>query len=136
MRQKSHVERHATPPDIQQQHRSDLVAVIGDLVGKRIVPQQVFAVSKSALRAGNLQDRSSAAVWSVPRAAEQIQIGKSVMPWSRKKNLQCLGAAVATRWNDLLFASAATVSEPLHTTELKEQIARSLHNRKDLRPTG
>ena len=52
--------------------------------------------------------------------------------------LQCLGAAVVTRWNDLptaiqreLFASAVSVHEPLHTTELKEQIARFLHNHKD-----
>ena len=57
--------------------------------------------------------------------------------------LQCLGAAVVTRWNDLptevqreLFASAVSVTEPLHTTELKEQIARFLHNHKDLRPIG
>ena len=53
--------------------------------------------------------------------------------------LQCLGAAVVTRWNDLpmkvqreLFASAVSVREPLHSTELKEQIARFLHSHKDL----
>jgi hypothetical protein len=53
--------------------------------------------------------------------------------------LHCLGAAVIMNWNDLpreiqreLFASAASLSEPLHTAELKEQIARFLHNHKDL----
>jgi hypothetical protein len=53
--------------------------------------------------------------------------------------LQCLGAAVVTRWNDLptnvqreLFASAVSVREPLHSTELKQQIARFLHSHKDL----
>jgi hypothetical protein len=52
--------------------------------------------------------------------------------------LHCLGAAVIMNWNDLpqeiqreLFASAASLSEPLHTAELKEQIARFLHNNKD-----
>ena len=39
VRQNPYVERHATPPHIHQQHRSDLFAFIGDLVGKRIVPQ-------------------------------------------------------------------------------------------------
>ena len=53
--------------------------------------------------------------------------------------LQCLGAAVITRWNNLptefqreLFASAVSLTEPLHTAELKQQIARFLHTHKDL----
>ena len=53
--------------------------------------------------------------------------------------LQCLGAAVITRWNNLptevqreLFASAVSLSEPLHTAELKQQIARFLHSHKNL----
>lgn len=53
--------------------------------------------------------------------------------------LHCLGAAVITRWNVLptevqreLFASAVSVSEPLPTAELREQIARFLHSHKDL----
>ena len=53
--------------------------------------------------------------------------------------LHCLGAAVIMNWNELpqkiqreLFASAASLSEPLHTAELKEQIARFLHRHKDL----
>ena len=53
--------------------------------------------------------------------------------------LQCLGAAVITRWNNLptavkreLFASATKVTEPLPTARLKEQIARFLHSHKDL----
>ena len=52
--------------------------------------------------------------------------------------LHCLGAAVIMRWNNLpmevrreLFASAASLSEPLHTAELKEQIARFLHSHKN-----
>lgn len=53
--------------------------------------------------------------------------------------LQCLGAAVITRWNNLptevqrdLFSSAVSLSEPLHTAELKQQIALFFHNHKDL----
>ena len=53
--------------------------------------------------------------------------------------LQCLGAAVISRWNNLptevqreLFASAVSVGEPLPTADLKEQIARFLHSHKDL----
>jgi len=53
--------------------------------------------------------------------------------------LHCLGAAVIMRWNDLptevqreIFASAASLGDPLDTPELKEQIARFLHTHKDL----
>ena len=53
--------------------------------------------------------------------------------------LQCLGAAVITRWNNLftevqreLFVSAVSLSEPLRTAELKQQIARFLHTHKNL----
>jgi hypothetical protein len=51
--------------------------------------------------------------------------------------LQCLGAAVITRWNSLpteiqreLFASAASFGVPLYTAEMKQQIARFLHSLK------
>jgi len=53
--------------------------------------------------------------------------------------LHCLGAAVIMRWNNLptevqrqLFASASSLSGPLPTAELKEQIARFLHSHKDM----
>jgi hypothetical protein len=52
--------------------------------------------------------------------------------------LQCLGLAVIVRWNKLptevqreLFASAASLPDPLPTAALKEQIARFLHNHKN-----
>jgi hypothetical protein len=52
--------------------------------------------------------------------------------------LQCLGAAVILRWNKLpmeiqrdLFASAASLPDPLPTAALKLQIARFLHNHKN-----
>jgi len=53
--------------------------------------------------------------------------------------LHCLGVAVIKCWNNLpvevqreLFTNAASLSEPLHTAELKEQIARFLHTHKDM----
>ena len=53
--------------------------------------------------------------------------------------LHCLGAAVIMRWHHLpmevprdLFASAASLSGPLPTAELKEQIARFLHSHKNV----
>ena|SRR5579864_2623752 len=53
--------------------------------------------------------------------------------------LRCLGAAVLMGWNNLptkvqreLFVSAASLSDPLPTSELKEQIARFLHSHKDM----
>lgn len=52
--------------------------------------------------------------------------------------LQCLGAAVIVQWNGLpthiqrhLFDQAASMGELRHATQLKEQIARFLHNHKD-----
>jgi hypothetical protein len=52
--------------------------------------------------------------------------------------LQCLGAAVIIRWNKLpvevqreLFASAASLKDPLPTPGLKKQIARFLHSHKN-----
>src|SRR5438067_2094482 len=54
--------------------------------------------------------------------------------------LHCLGAAVIMRWNNLptdvqreIFASAASLGEPLDAAELKEQIARFLHTHKNLK---
>ncbi len=53
--------------------------------------------------------------------------------------LRYLGMAVIKCWNSLpveiqreLFVNAALYSDPLHTGQVKEQIARFLHSRKDL----
>ena len=53
--------------------------------------------------------------------------------------LHCLGAAVIMRWNNLptevqreIFASAASLGDPLDAPELKEQIALFLHAHKDI----
>jgi hypothetical protein len=62
------------------------------------------------------------------------------MPLSEEEEriLRCLGAAVLLQWNDLptpiqrqIFERAVAMGEARHTGELKEQIARFLHNHKD-----
>ena len=62
------------------------------------------------------------------------------MPLSEgeERILQCLGAAVLLQWNDLptpiqrqLFEHAAAMGEARRTAQLKEQVARFLHTRKD-----
>ena len=65
--------------------------------------------------------------------------GRAALIQEEEHILHCLGAAVIMRWNDLptevqreLFASAASLSEPLHTAELKGQIARFLHSHKNV----
>jgi hypothetical protein len=52
--------------------------------------------------------------------------------------LRCLGAAVILQWNDLpthiqrrLFENAASMGDPRQVSQLKEQIARFLHEHKD-----
>lgn len=52
--------------------------------------------------------------------------------------LQCLGASVIAQWTELptaiqkaLFEHAVSAGDPRHSEQLKEQIARFLHNHKD-----
>jgi len=70
----------------------------------------------------------------------QIESGDTRVPLSEqeKRIIQCLGAAVLLRWNDLpthiqreLFEHAVVDVEPRKVTTLKEQIARFLHTHKD-----
>lgn len=73
---------------------------------------------------------------SVPEPDEKSDIG--VLAREEEHILQCLGAAVITRWNDLptdiqrqLFQHAVSLGGRSHTAQLKEQIARFLHDHKD-----
>jgi hypothetical protein len=52
--------------------------------------------------------------------------------------LRCLGSAVIIQWNDLpteiqrkIFDDAASMTDPARQFELKQQIARFLHEHKD-----
>jgi hypothetical protein len=76
-----------------------------------------------------LSDRDSAEEAQAALAEEEENI------------LRCLGAAVIMQWNDLpthiqrrLFENAASMGEPRHLSQLKEQIARFLHEHKDDEP--
>jgi hypothetical protein len=73
-----------------------------------------------------LSDRYRAGETQAALAAEEENI------------LRGLGAAVIMQWNDLpthiqrrLFESAASMSEPSRLAQMKEQIARFLHEHKD-----
>jgi hypothetical protein len=57
---------------------------------------------------------------------------------TEERVLRCLGAAVIMQWNDLpteiqrkLFDDAASMSDLVRQFELKQQIARFLHEHKD-----
>lgn len=57
---------------------------------------------------------------------------------AEERILRCLGAAVIMQWNDLptsiqrsLFEDAASISAPGRQFQLKQQIARFLHDHKD-----
>jgi hypothetical protein len=72
------------------------------------------------------------------RASQDSRDARAFLTEDEEHILQCLGAAVIVQWNDLpthfqrhLFDHAASIGEPRHATQLKEQIARFLHNHKD-----
>ena len=91
-------------------------------------------------------DRQSNASAKNPLARWESEGGSVDADWERRASLiqeeehilRCLGAAVTVRWNKLpmevqreLFASAASLPDPLPTAALKLQIARFLHNHKN-----
>lgn len=62
----------------------------------------------------------------------------TVFSRTEERILQCLGAAVIMQWNDLpteiqrdLFADATSMSDPARRFQLKQQMARFLHDHKD-----
>jgi hypothetical protein len=70
-----------------------------------------------------------------PPSAEETQ---AALVEEEENILRCLGAAVILQWNDLpthiqrrLFENAASKGEPCQVSQLKEQIARFLHEHKD-----
>jgi len=63
---------------------------------------------------------------------------RATLAEEEERVLQCLGAAVIMRWNNLptevqreLFEHALSMREPHNTPELKVQIARFLHKHKN-----
>lgn len=74
-----------------------------------------------------------------PQAASRADDAEPIsLSEAEERILQCLGAAVIAQWNDLptgvqrrVFDHAVSLSDPSHTRQVKEQIARFLHNHKD-----
>ena len=74
-----------------------------------------------------------------PQAAPEEGHGiRASLAEEEEQILQYLGAAVLMQWNDLptehqrkLFKHAVSMGEPRHTVELRERIARFLHDHKD-----
>lgn len=69
---------------------------------------------------------------------EQGDEGRVVLSLAEQRILQCLGAAVIAQWAELptdvkkaLFEHAVSSGDPRHSVELREQIARFLHNHKN-----
>jgi phage terminase Nu1 subunit (DNA packaging protein) len=80
-------------------------------------------------------DNEGGAPLSDRNAAEETQ---AALAEEEENILRCLGAAVILQWNDLpthiqrrLFENAVSMTEPRHVPQLKEQIARFLHEHKD-----
>ena len=80
-------------------------------------------------------DNEGGATLSNLDAAEETQ---GALAEEEENILRCLGAAVIMQWNDLpthiqrrLFENAASMGVPRHVSQLKEQIARFLHEHKD-----
>ncbi len=94
-------------------------------------------------RSGSSPSRTTLARWETEGGAlglVQRGSGDTRVPLSEQETriLQCLGAAVLLRWNDLpthiqreLFEHALVDVEPRKVATLKEQIARFLHTHKD-----
>lgn len=71
-------------------------------------------------------------------SSEEGNDGHVVLSLAEQRILQCLGAAVIAQWIELptsvqkaLFEHAVSSGDPRHSVDLREQIARFLHNRKN-----
>lgn len=80
-------------------------------------------------------DNEGGAPLSDQDAGEETQ---AALAAEEENILRCLGAAVILQWNDLpthiqrrLFENAASMGDPRQVSQLKEQIARFLHEHKD-----
>ena len=70
-------------------------------------------------------------------SSEDENDGHVVLSLAEQRILQCLGAAVIAQWVELptnvqktLFQHAVSSGDPRHSIELREQIARFLHEHK------
>jgi len=99
-----------------------------------------MAAAKRKSRNASNPNTTALARWETEGGAlGSVQGGSGSLLSERETHiLQCLGAAVLLRWNELpthiqreLFEHALVDVEPGKVTMLKEQIARFLHTHKD-----
>ena len=71
-------------------------------------------------------------------SSREEDVGPDLAPAAEDRMLRCLGSAVILQWNDLpteiqrkLFEAAASMTDSARQFELKQQIARFLHDHKD-----
>jgi len=94
-------------------------------------PKSLYDLAKALAR----WDNEGGATGSSP----EVDLGPDLPVHAvEERVLRCLGAAVIMRWNDLpaeiqrqLFENAASMRDSARQFELKQQIARFLHEHKD-----
>ncbi len=84
-------------------------------------------------------ENEGGAIFSSPEDGDDEQV---VLSLAEQHILQCLGAAVIAQWTELptdvqkaLFEHAVSSGDPRHSMDLREQIARFLHNHKGAAPS-
>lgn len=97
----------------------------------KIGPKSLYDLAKALGR----RENEGGSTGSLPEA----DLGPDlVLHAAEERMLRCLGSAVIMQWNDLptdiqrnLFADAASMSDPTREFELKQRIARFLHEHKN-----
>src|SRR6185503_10544992 len=97
-------------------------------------------MSETKPRVGNFYDLAKAlGRWdNEGGAAGPAGVPDTALSRDEERILKCLGAAVILQWNDLptgiqrdIFADATSMSDPARQFQLKQRIARFLHDHKD-----
>ena len=98
--------------------------------GKSITAQSDDALARALARWENEGGATS--------STEQGGDERVVLSLAEQRILQCLGAGVIAQWAQLptdvkkaLFEHAVSSGDPRHSVDLREQIARFLHNHKN-----
>ena len=97
----------------------------------KIGPKSLYVLAKALGR----WDNEGGATGSSPEAELETDLALHA---AEERMLRCLGSAVIIQWNDLpteiqrkLFEDATSMSDQARQFELKQQIARFLHEHKD-----
>jgi hypothetical protein len=98
---------------------------------KKIGPKSLYDLAKAL---GGWDNEGGA-----PGSSPEADLGPDLaLHAAEERMLRCIGSAVIMQWNDLpteiqrkLFEDAASMTDPARQFELKQQIARFLHEHKD-----